>query len=193
MTYEEFLKADFEEQRVEWVDGEIDYMGTVSSEHADLVGFLLALMRFYIDGRGPGRLFFEPFNMRLPHRPSGRNPDILFVSTEHADRIKKNYLNGPADLIIEVVSPDDRSRDLVVKRAEYEQAGVPEYWILDPERKEAIFLQLDESGHYSDVAPDADGVYHSTVMKGLWIRVDWLFRDPLPPLMDVLREWKMVP
>jgi len=105
--------------------------------------------------------------MRLPHRPSGRNPDILFVSAEHADRIKKNYLNGPADLVIEVVSPDDRSRDLVVKRAEYEQARIPEYWILDPERKEALFLVLGKDGHYSSVDPDANGIYTSKVIGGL--------------------------
>jgi len=192
MTYEEFLKADFGEQRVEWVDGETEYMGTVSAAHARLVGFLVRLLPFFLEHYRLGELFFEPFNMRLPQRPSGRNPDILFVSTEHREQIRKNHLDGPADLIIEVISPDDASRDRVVKRREYEAAGVPEYWILDPERKEALFLVLNENGRYEEVAP-AEGVYRGKVMAGLCIEVEWLFREPLPPLMDVLRAWGLVP
>jgi Uma2 family endonuclease len=193
MTYEEFLKADFGEQRVEWVNGEIEFMGTVSREHSELVVFLIALLRIYVPAMQPGNVFLEPFNMRLPESPSGRNPDILVVLGEHSERIKRNHLDGPADLVIEVVSPDDRSRDTITKLVEYQKGGVPEYWILDPDRKEAVFLVLGEDDQYSNVDPDAEGVYRSKVVDGLWIKVDWLFQEPLPPLMDVLREWKLVP
>lgn len=193
MTYEEFLKADFGEQRVEWVDGEIEYMGTVAREHSELAGWLYAVIRFLCEFHRLGSVFFEPFNMRLPKRPSGRNPDVLFVAAQHAERIKRNHVDGPADLVIEVGNPDDRSRDLVVKRSEYEQAGVPEYWILDPDRKEAVFLVLGEDGHYSTADPDDDGVYRSGAIEGLWIKVDWLFQQPLPPMLDILKAWKLVP
>jgi Uma2 family endonuclease len=193
MTYEEFLKADFGEQRVEWVDGEIEFMGTVSREHSRLVLFLAALIRHFLEVGNLGEVHSETFNMRLPSRPSGRNPDVLAVLADHVDRIKKNHVDGPADLVIEVVSPDDRSRDTVRKVVEYGAAGVPEYWIIDPERKEAVFLVLGEDGHYATVDPDAEGVYRSTVVEGLWLRVGWLFQEPLPPLMDILREWKLVP
>ncbi|MFO0956477.1 MAG: Uma2 family endonuclease [Isosphaeraceae bacterium] len=60
-----------------------------------------------------------------------REPDIVFLLAEHADRIGKQVLEG-ADLVMEVVS-EDRRRDLVEKRADYAEAGIPEYWIIDPE------------------------------------------------------------
>jgi Uma2 family endonuclease len=192
MTYEEFLKADFGGQRVEWVNGEIDYMGTVSRVHNRLVLFLASLMQHFVEAGSLGEVHSETFNMRLSTRPSGRNPDVLVVLTEHGERIKNNFLDGPADLVVEVVSPDDRSRDTIHKVVEYEAGGVAEYWIIDPERKEAVFLVLNEAGHYVTVDPNADSVYHSSVIDGLWIKVDWLFQEPLPPLMDVLREWKLV-
>jgi Uma2 family endonuclease len=193
MTYEDFLKADFEEQRVEWVDGEIEYMGTVSREHSGLVLFLASLLRHFMEAGNLGEVHSETFNMRLSIRPSGRNPDVLVVLNDHLDRVKRNHVDGPADLVIEVVSPDDRSRDTIRKVVEYEAGGVTEYWIFDPERKEAVFLVLNEAGHYNTVDPDADSVYHSSVVEGLWLKVDWLFSEPLPPLMAVLKEWNLVP
>src|SRR5262249_35021593 len=107
MTYEEFLEADFGEQRVEWVNGEVSSMGTVSREHSNLGGFLIALFRFFIEAYQLGFVFFEPFNMKMGPKLSGRNPDILFVSLENQARIKKNHLAGPADLVVEIIIPDD--------------------------------------------------------------------------------------
>src|SRR5947207_2192487 len=108
MSYEEFLKTDFGTQRAEWINGEVSYMGTVSTIHVRVTGFLLSLIKFWIDAGGGGDLFFEPFNMRTER--SGRNPDILYVSPEHLERIQPNHLLGPADLVVEVVSPGDRTR-----------------------------------------------------------------------------------
>ncbi len=58
MSYEEFLCTDFEEMRVEWVDGEIEYMGTVSTTHARLVGFLVALLPYFLESHNLGELFY---------------------------------------------------------------------------------------------------------------------------------------
>src|SRR5258707_570073 len=106
MSYEEFLKTDFGAQRAEWVNGEGSYMGTVSSLHSDVVTFLLSMIKFWVDARGGGKVRPEPFNMKTGPDLPGRNPDILYVAPEHADRIQSNHLRGPADLVIEVVSPD---------------------------------------------------------------------------------------
>ncbi len=195
MSYEEFLNTDFEELRVEWVDGEIEYMGTVSREHSDLETYLVSLIRFYIEACSLGIVFIEPFNMKLKagHKLSGRNPDILFVANDHRDRIQKNHLDGPADLVIEIVGPDDPSRDRVEKFAEYEQGGVLEYWILDPETHRFDFFLLGEDGRYHLQQIGDEGIYRSAMLAGLWLKVDWLSQKPLPPLMDVLRAWKLIP
>lgn len=78
----------------------------------------------------------------------GREPDLLFVAQEHLDRLQETYLDGPANLVVEVVSPESLARDRGAKFVEYEAGGVPEYWLLDPLRRWAEFYCLGEDGRY---------------------------------------------
>jgi Uma2 family endonuclease len=68
------------------------------------------------------------------------------------------------------------------------KSGVPEYWLFDPIRKRPEFYQLDENGRYQFVEPDAQGIFRSKAVDGFWIRVEWLWRDPLPLEREVLEE-----
>jgi Uma2 family endonuclease len=121
----------------------------------------------------------------------GREPDILFISQEHLDRLKETYLEGPADLVVEIVSPESRLRDRGEKYAEYEMGGVREYWLIDLEERQADFYELDGRGRYRRLEPEA-GIYRSQVLSGFWLKVEWLWRDPLPPVLGVLRELKLI-
>jgi Uma2 family endonuclease len=69
---------------------------------------------------------------------------------------------------------------------------VREYWLIDPLRRQGEFYQLGEDGIYRLASIDEDGIYHSRVLEGLWLRVEWLWLDPMPMLMDVLRQWSLV-
>jgi Uma2 family endonuclease len=133
-------------------------------------------------------VLFATFLMRLRHRPSGRVPDVLFVATEHLDRLKDTYLDGPADLAVEIVSPSSEVRDRREKLAEYEAAGIPEYWIIDEPHQEAHFYVLDAGGRYRPVPAGDDGIYTSAVLPGLRLRVDWLWRTPLLTLDAALAD-----
>ena len=126
-----------------------------------------------------------------PNLP-GREPDVLFIAAENFSRLKQNHLEGPADLVVEIISPDDPHRDRVDKFSEYQRGGVREYWLIDPDQKRADFHLPGAEGLFEPVPSDADGIYRSTVLKGLWLRVDWLWQEPLPPLMSVLKEWGLV-
>jgi len=90
------------------------------------------------------------------------------------------------------VSPESAGRDRGEKFYEYEAGGVREYWIIDPQRKRAEWCRLQEDGAYNVIAPDADGIYRSQVLAGLWMREPWLWQRPLPKLLDVLREWGLI-
>lgn len=118
---------------------------------------------------------------------SGREPDLLFVKNEHAERLKRTYLDGPADLVVEIVSPESAGRDRGEKFYEYEAAGIPEYWLIDPLHERAEFYQLDAQGCYQFIPPDAENIYCSAILPGLWLKVGWLW--PPPPVLDVLRAW----
>jgi Uma2 family endonuclease len=126
--------------------------------------------------------------MKLPR--SGREPDLLFVAEEHLTRLGNTYLDGPADLAVEVISPESVGRDRGEKFFEYEQAGVPEFWLLDPAHRRAEFYQLGDDGLYQLVAADEAGIYRSRVLPGFWLRVAWLWEPPR--LLDALKELGLV-
>lgn len=192
MTYEEFLEWADEDTYAEWVDGEVIEMSPASDRHQSLVGFLYALFQHFTEARQLGIVRVAPFQMKVGKKLGGREPDIIFLSNDHLDRLKPNYLDGPSDLVVEVISPESRARDRGDKFYEYEQGGVSEYWLIDYLRKQAEFYQLGEDGIYRAIAQDEDSIYHSRAIDGLWLRVEWLWQEPLPLLLTVLKEWKLI-
>ena len=100
------------------------------------------------------------------------------------------FLDGPADLVVEIVSPDSLERDRGAKFYEYEKAGIPEYWLVDPLRQRVEFYQLDAEARYRLVEPDAQNVYHSAVLPDLRLRVEWLWHTP--PVLQALRELQVI-
>jgi Uma2 family endonuclease len=192
MTYEEFLTWADEDTRAEWVNGEVIILSPASDKHQDLAGFLTALLRHFVETSQLGVVRFAPFQMKTGPDLPGREPDILFIAREHLDRLRDTYLDGPADLVVEIISRDSRARDRGDKFYEYEQGGIREFWLLDYLRRQAEFYQLGPDGIYRLVPVGEDGIYHSAVLEGLWLRVEWLWQEPLPPLMSVLREWRLI-
>ncbi len=191
MSYEEFL-ASTEGTWAEWVDGEVIVLSPASTKHQQLMRFLLALFSHFTEAGDLGEVLAPPFQMKLSTRPSGREPDLIFIAKKHLDRLKNTYLDGPADLVIEIVSPESQARDRGEKFYEYEAAGVPEYWLLDQPRLQAEFYELGEDRRYKRIEISDNGVFRSKVIEGPWLKVDWLWQDPLPTLMSVLKEWKLV-
>jgi Uma2 family endonuclease len=195
MTYEEFLAWAGEDVHAEWVNGEVIVHMTAKQRHQEVVQFLFALFDLFNQFLRVGRFFTAPYQMKLASDGPGREPDILFVTREREALVKDQGVQGPADLVIEIVSDDSVTRDRVDKFEEYEQYGVREYWIIDPRprRPRAEFYQLDESGQYQPVPVGKDGVYHSKVLPGFWLRVDWLWADTLPDSLFVFAEIANLP
>ncbi len=198
ICFEEFLEKYSDGSHVEWVDGEVlwlhsevDEVTAVSLLHDDLNGFLCSALRCFAEHHRLGSVYRDPVVMKLGSGLPGRAPDITFVAAAHESRLRANFIDGPADLVVEIVSPDDPERDYVDKYREYEAAGVPEYWIVDPRLQRVEFNQWRE-GKYHEVLPDQNGVYYSTQMPGLWIKPFWLWQEPLPDLIQILRDWKLI-
>jgi Uma2 family endonuclease len=192
MTYEEFLAWADEDCHAEWVDGEVIFMSPASKRHQMIATFLASIFQHFVEAYGVGFVFTGPYQMNLASRPSGREPDVMFVTNKNSGRIKETFLDGPADLVVEVISPESRARDRGDKFYEYEQGGVREYWLIDPVRKQVEFYQLGKDKLFHAIAVGDDGIYHSRVMKGLTLQVSWLWQEPLPSLMSVLKTWGLV-
>jgi Uma2 family endonuclease len=189
MTYEEYLTQVDEDAHAEWVDGEVVRFMPPTARHQDVVGVLLSLLSIYARLRGLGRVFVAPFEMHVSDR-SSREPDVLFVATEHADRLTPERLDGPADLVIEVISNDSVGRDRGDKFYEYQEARVPEYWLFDPRsgKERTDVYRLTAGGIYQAVLPDTEGRFHATVVPGFWIDPRWVQEDPLPDALTLLRR-----
>jgi Uma2 family endonuclease len=192
ISYEQFLEWLDDETHAEWVEGEVVLMSPVSKLHQRLTRLLLNLISFFVEAHELGEVFFEPFIMKTAPDLPGRAPDILFVANSNLGRLKQASLEGPADLVIETVSPDRPDRDWVDKRGEYEQGGVREYWIIDPQERRAGFYHLGENGRYQPIPISADGMVRSIVLEGLWLKVEWLWQEPLPLSRSILSEWGLI-
>ncbi len=189
MTYEEFLEWADEDTYAEWVDGKVEMMSPASRKHQKLALYFGSLLSEF-EEQGAGEVYIAPFQMRLTNVRRGREPDVIFVVKDNLHHLKNNYMDGPADLAIEIVSPESALRDRGAKYAEYEAGGVREYWIIDAESKRADFFVLDAEGRYQRASPDDAGKYQSAIVPGFWINVNWLWQNPLPPVRSVLREWE---
>lgn len=189
ITYAEFLQWDGENQHVEWVNGEVVEMAPVGDVHQDLGRWLISLLTFFVDQHQLGVIRYEPFQMKTGPDLPGRAPDILFVANRNLKRLKTNHLDGPADLVIEIISPGSGATDRGDKYYEYERGGVREYWLLDPRRKQAEFYHLGRDGVYHLIPLD-DGIFRSLVLKGLWLQIQWLWAKPLPPTPEIWNKWQ---
>ncbi|MFQ5613516.1 MAG: Uma2 family endonuclease [Anaerolineae bacterium] len=188
ITFEEFLAWADEDTHAEWEDGEVVMVSPASRRHQELVLWLSKVLGFYIEERDLGWLTNVPFLIQLHATRQGREPDLLFLKTENMHRLQETYLDGPADLVIEVVSPESVSRDRGSKFVEYESEGIPEYWLLDPTRQQAEFYRLGGDNRYRLYPPDEEGVYHSLSISGFWLKAEWLWQDPLPKTRQVWRQ-----
>ena len=190
ISYEEFLQSK-EYVWAEWVDGEVIQLSPASKRHQLLVNFLGALLQHFVEANRLGLIISAPFQMKTGVDLPGREPDILFVASDHLERLQDTYLAGPADVVVEIISPESLTRDRGDKFYEYEKGGVGEYWVVDPIRQLAEFYRLD-NGVYRLAPIDNDGIYRSVRIAGLWLRVEWLWQEPLPSLMSILKEWGLI-
>ena len=191
MTYEQFLEWMDEDQHVEWVDGWVVPMSPIGGQHDVLLRFLASLMELFVEAYPVGQLRGEPFQMKTGPGLPGRAPDLLFVANEHLDRLHETFLEGPADIAVEVISPESGYRDREEKYKEYEQGGVREYWLIDPQRREAVFFLRGEDGRYHPVPLEEGGIFRSQALPGWCLKVEWLW-EPRPKLLDVMREWGLL-
>jgi Uma2 family endonuclease len=189
MTEEEFEAWCDEDIKAEWVDGEVIVHSPALDRHVLLTGFLLNTMGLFARHHDSGVVMGPEFQIRLPGRR--RVPDVLFVRKERRDLIRPTYLDGPPDLIVEIVSPDSVERDWREKYLEYEAHGVPEYWVIDPSNKQARVYVLNEQRQYV-TASEEDGALKSTALAGFWLRAEWLWQDPLPNPLEVLRQLNVI-
>lgn len=147
-TEEDYLALDTG-RLIEYSKGYLEFPPMPTMSHQDIVSFLHDLLRIFVTKHQLGKVYFAPVPVKLG-RQEYREPDVFFISTPRVAEAAGKYPSG-ADLVMEVVSgsPADRDRDLVRKRRDYALAGIPEYWIVDPQEEVVIVLRL-EGNEYAE-------------------------------------------
>jgi len=173
-TFDE-LAAELTEsnQPMELWDGELIMSPAPSFYHQEIVARFYEKLKERVTRNRAGKVVFTPIDMILSSRRVTQ-PDVLFISSSRL-HIIQDQVRGPADLVAEVISPGSRHRDRIEKRDLYEQHGVKEYWLIDPEAQtvEVLFL---EAGEYRLIGRWRPGEQaQSRLLDGLTLEVSELF------------------
>lgn len=160
---------------VELVDGVVEVLPMPTESHQLIVQFLFLQFHRYWADRPRGTVVFAPIRVKTIDERF-REPDLALLVDRSDPRRGDRFWSG-ADLVVEVVSddPKSRTRDLETKRQEYAKAGIGEYWIVDPTEKAVWVLQLEEGG-FREIGRYRSGeLAESPLLPGLQVDVTELF------------------
>jgi len=141
-TEEQYLLLTDQTNRlIEFTDGYVEVLPMPTHRHQVILRFVFLALFKFLQPRG-GNVLFAP--LRLQIRPGKfREPDILLVRDAGDPRCQDRYWLG-ADLVVEIVNPDNPERDTEEKRADYAEASIPEYWIVNPDDETIMVLRLED-------------------------------------------------
>ena len=172
-TYEQWLDLDIE-GRSELVNGHIVMMADPTSRHQEIQGALFGQLWTFLQGK-PCHVYVSPFGVRLhKNKDTAFEPDIV-VLCDHSKR-RERGCEGAPDIIIEILSPSTERNDRVLKHKEYMQAGVKEYWIVDPVHNQVIANRLIDCKYNTTVYFETDSA-PVQVLQGCEIDLSLVFKD----------------
>lgn len=132
LTYDDFVLFPDDGMRHELIDGEHHVAPSPNTKHQIVSGNLYFLIRTWLESHPVGRIFSAPFDVVFSN-VDVVEPDLIYVSHERSRVVTDANVQGAPDIVIEIGSPGTRRRDATIKRQLYEQFGVSEYWIVDPD------------------------------------------------------------
>ena len=185
VTEEEYYRWADEDTDAEYLDGRIVLHSPASLRHEQLFAFLLTLLNDFTGIRRAGVVLGSRIAMRLDRRWSPE-PDLVYLKPRSTRRLKKKRLEGPADWVVEILSPSTLHTDLKEKLPKYKAERIPEIWYVDPDKR-ALTIEILKRGSYVS-RTYRNGRVESKALPGFWIRAEWLWRDPLPSTIGCLKK-----
>ena len=162
--------------RYEILDGVLATSPAPTIAHQRISRTLLGiLMRRFMAGRG--EVFYAPVDVVLA-QDTVAQPDLIVVRHVSAAVITRRGIEGPPDLVVEIVSPGTERHDRVTKRRSYAKAGIPVFWLVLPDTRELIEYVLEEGKYQIGAQARAPVLFASSVEQGLTVDIDALFANP---------------
>lgn len=159
--------------RHELIDGELEVTPPPILVHQIVSKNIFRQIDHHVEVGNLGSAFYAPVDVRLTP-DNVLVPDILFISHDRRHIMGGKTVDAPPGLVVEILSPGTRRRDLEVKRDLYARFGVQEYWIVDPEARTVVVLTL-LGKQYEPLAVDEDGVIPSRILPELKLTTAQVF------------------
>ena len=177
-TYEEFRQMEFDGNDnfyYELINGEIVKKSAPSPRHQELSSNTYDILKNYIKKNNLGKLFYAPIDVFLDQYCVPQ-PDLVFVSTPNAHHITKHGIECVPDLVVEVISPSSVIRDRIEKKNIYENFGVKEFWLIDPQNEEVeIYFLENKRYELLSAASRIEGELKSNIFADLKIDLKEIF------------------
>lgn len=142
-TWDDYRRLPDDGRRYEIIRGVLYTSPSPIYDHQFAVMELARQLRNFVLAEGLGQVLVAPFDVRLPGIADPVQPDVVFFRAGNAPAPGDSHFAGVPDLVAEVLSPGTSRLDQHVKFGAYEEAGVPEYWLLDPKARTAAVYRLD--------------------------------------------------
>jgi Uma2 family endonuclease len=173
-TYKDYAAIPEDGHRYEVVNGVLYKLPSPNVWHQNIVGEISAYLRDFVRINRLGRAFIAPLDVELSYG-NVVQPDVFVPLNKHLDRIKTNRIIGAPDPIVEVASPSTARHDLRAKLDAYTSAGVPEYWVVNPEAQTVALLVLENRVYTSLGVFKGEATLPSRVLVDLSVDVEQFF------------------
>ncbi len=178
VRFEEYLDWLTEESKADLIDGVIYMQSPPSDRHEKIFVFLIGILNAYVVRKKSGIVRGSRTAIKFSEY-NGTQPDLVFISNANRDLIHPYFVEGVADVLVEIISPSTRHIDRGKKMRLYAEHNVQELWLIDPDRRTAEFFHNDY-GEWNEMPVDENGVFRSEAVAGFWMKVEWLFAaEPL--------------
>jgi Uma2 family endonuclease len=158
---------------------------SVQLEHEKLFTWLMTLYRVYVEERNLGIVLGSRTAVEIGMF-RGRLPDLLFVRRERMGIVQQKAIYGAPDLVIELISPNDRPSDISALETDYRAIGVPEIVFIDQQQRRVRLLRAREAGYEEEIL--IGGTLRFESLEGFALQVEWLFQEPRPNLRATLER-----
>ena len=185
ISEDEFYRLAGEDSDWEYLDGRVFMHSPATDRHEDIFCFLLTLLRAFLGEQGGAIVRGSRYPMRLDANWSPE-PDLLVVRDGRRCLMTPRFLEGPADMVIEIASESDPLLDYREKLPRYRQAAIEEIWLVNPFEK-IVMAETKTTSGYSTMRMPSERL-GSQVVPGFWIEVSWLWQEELPPPLKCLRD-----
>lgn len=158
------------------IEGELIMTPAPNPRHQIISARLFKKLSHFVDTTKTGIVLYSPIDIYLDDE-NVFQPDIVFISKERKEIIRRDGIYGPPDLVIEILSPSTASYDIREKFRVYERSGVKEYWIVDPDMN-SIEIYSNEKEHFSLITKvEGSGRAGSSLLKGFEIDIEEIFKS----------------